>query len=75
MLGLRRSEYTMQVDREVDRAQVLLTELYGLGVGEASVALRDEAVATGVSMHAAALAVVANWATQAPVLRRSPRGL
>jgi AmiR/NasT family two-component response regulator len=73
MLGLRRTDYALQIDREVERAEALLTELLGLRVDEAVVALRDEAAATGVSVHAAALAVVANWATKAPVLHRVPQ--
>jgi hypothetical protein len=73
MLGLKRSEHAVQADREVERAETLVAELFGLSPDAASAALRDEAAATGVSVHAAALAVVANWATKAPVLGHRPR--
>ncbi|HEY2195789.1 MAG TPA: ANTAR domain-containing protein [Actinomycetospora sp.] len=73
MFGLRRSEHALQIDREVARAQDLLIELFGLSADEATAALRNESMDTGVSLHAVALAVVANWATQAPVLRRAPQ--
>ena len=72
MLGLRRNDRDdqgVQADREVARAEALVGEVYGLGPDEACSALRDEAAATGVSLHAAALAVVANWAATAPVLQ------
>ena len=72
MLRTRRNEHAMQVDREVDRAEALLADLFGVSADEASVALREEALATGISVHAAALAVVANWATKSPVLGRRP---
>jgi hypothetical protein len=73
MLGLKRSEHTVQADREVERAEALVAELFELSPDDASAALRDEADATGVSVHAAALAVVANWATKAPVLSHRSR--
>lgn len=68
MLGLKRNEHEERADREVERAEALVAEQLGMSPDEASSALRDEALATGVSVHAAALAVVANWATKAPVL-------
>jgi hypothetical protein len=73
MLGLRRSGRGSQADREVERAEVVVAEHYGLPVDEAAVALTDEAAAIGVSVHAAALAAVANWATRTPVLTRIPQ--
>jgi AmiR/NasT family two-component response regulator len=72
MLGLKRSEHAVQADREVEKAEGLVAELFGLSPDGAAQALRDEAAATGVSVHATALAVVANWATTAPVLRHRP---
>jgi AmiR/NasT family two-component response regulator len=72
VLGLKRGE-EVQADREVERAEGLVAEVFGLGPEQAASALRDEAAATGVSVHAAALAVVANWATDAPVLGHRPR--
>jgi AmiR/NasT family two-component response regulator len=73
MLRTRRTEHELQADREVERAEALLTDLFDVSAEEASVALREEAAATGVSVHAAALAVVANWATKSPVLGRMPQ--
>lgn len=72
MPGLRRREHAVQLDREVERAEALLIKLYGLRADEASVALVDEAAALGVSVHATALGVVANWAANAPALARIP---
>jgi hypothetical protein len=73
MLRTTRSEYAVQADREVERAEALLVDLFGVSAEEASAALRDEAESTGVSVHAAALAVVAAWATEMPVLGRMPQ--
>jgi hypothetical protein len=61
----RRGDYELLVRREISVAEAELAQGRRMSVHEASQALRDQAAAHGVSVHAAALAVMASPATKA----------
>jgi hypothetical protein len=50
-----------RVERDLREAHSLISRLRGLTVEDSAVALHDHAVLTGVTVHAAALAVLAEW--------------
>ena len=59
-------------DREVRRAHALISRLRGLSPADSVAALHDHAVLTGVSVHTAALAVLAEWHPAGERRRRLP---
>ena len=61
----RRDDYELLVRREIYVAEAELAQVRRLSAAEASQALRDHAAASGVSVHAAALAVMASPAANA----------
>jgi hypothetical protein len=52
-----------QTEREIQRAAALVSTVRGLDTDQSADALRDHAAAQGVSLHAAALAVLATEPT------------
>jgi hypothetical protein len=61
----RRDDYELLVRREIFVAEAELAQMRRLSAAEASQALREHAAAGGVSVHAAALAVMATPETSA----------
>lgn len=59
-------------DRDVRRAHALISRLRGLSAADSVAALHDHAVLTGVSVHTAALAVLAEWHPAGERRRRLP---
>lgn len=62
----------LRAPRDVRRARVLLSILRGLSADDSAAALHDHATLTGVSLHDAALAVLAEWRPAAAPQRRVP---
>ena len=56
----RKNVQEVQENRDVDRAQSLVSRVRGLSRSESAAALRRRASEIGVSLHAAALAVLAS---------------
>ena len=61
MTMVRPGRDDLQVKRDLRRAYLLIGRLRGLTVEESVAALHDHAVLTDVSLHEAALAVLAEW--------------
>ncbi len=61
MTMVRPGRDDLQVRRDLRRAYALIGRLRGLSTEESVAALHDHAVLTDVSVHAAALAVLAEW--------------
>ncbi len=59
----RSSAHEQQTNRDVERAVALVSRVRGLTTSQSTDALRDRASHTGVSVHAAALAVLATRPT------------
>jgi hypothetical protein len=59
-------------DRDICRAHALISRLRGLNPADSVAALHDHAVLTGVSVHTAALAVLAEWHPAGGPRRRLP---
>jgi hypothetical protein len=62
----------LQSTRDVRRALTLISRLRGLGADASAAVLHDHAVLTGVSVHDAALAVLAEWRPAKAPHRRVP---
>lgn len=61
-----------RADRDIRQAHSLISRLRGLSVEDSAAALHDHAVLTGVSVHTAALAVLAEWHPAGEPHRRVP---
>jgi hypothetical protein len=68
----RDRHHEQQTSRDVHRAEVLVSRVRGMSVDESAGALRRHASACGVSLHAAALSVLATSPTD-ELLTSSPR--
>jgi hypothetical protein len=62
----------LQVARDIREAYSLLGRLRGIGADDSVAVLHDHAVLTGVSVHAVALAVLAEWHPVGEPRRRVP---
>lgn len=64
-MSRRQRRYDQQTNREVHRAELLVAEVQNTSTARAAKTLREDAAATGVSVHAAALAALAagGWYT------------
>ena len=70
---VRRRADEVRAERDVRRAHALIGRLRGLDASESVAVLHDHAALTGVSVHTAALAVIAEWHPAAERHRRTPR--
>ncbi len=68
----RSGEDHLQAERDIRQAHSLISKLRGLSAEDSVAALHDHAVLTGVSVHVAALAVLAEWQPAAEPRRRVP---
>lgn len=69
---LRSKEHDLHADRDIRQAYRLISRLRGLNAEDSVAALHDHAVLTGVSVHTAALAVLAEWRPEGEPRRRVP---
>jgi len=67
-----RPETDPRADRDIRQAYALISRLRGTSPEESVAALHDHAVLTGVSVHTAALAVLAEWHPAGGPRRRIP---
>jgi hypothetical protein len=67
-----RPETDPRADRDIRQAHALISRLRGLSPDDSVAALHDHAVLTGVPVHAAALAVLAEWHPAGGPRRRVP---
>jgi hypothetical protein len=67
-----KSPHEQQTSRDVHRAETLVSDVRGLSTDEGARALRRRAAQCGVSLHAAALAVLSASPTDELLLGRSP---
>jgi hypothetical protein len=70
---VRRRADEVRAERDVRRAHALIGRLRGLSAAESIAVLHDHAALTGVSVHTAALAVIAEWHPTQDRHRRTPR--
>ncbi len=68
----RPDKIDLQAARDIRRAYLLIGRLRGLTADDSAAVLHDHAVLTGVSLHAAALAVLVEWRPAGNSYRRAP---
>jgi hypothetical protein len=69
---VRQKDDDLRVERDLREAHSLIGRLRGLSVEDSAVALHDHAALTGVAVHTAALAVLAEWHPVGQPRRRVP---
>jgi AmiR/NasT family two-component response regulator len=68
-----KSPHDQQTSRDVHRAEGLVSRVRGLSTDESAEALRERACESGISLHAAALAVLSTSPTDELLLARARR--
>ena len=69
---IRQADDDFRVERDIRAAHSLISRLRGLTDEDSAIALHDHAVLTGVSVHSAALAVLAEWHPVGQARRKVP---